>query len=161
MWESIARLVLKFRLYLLILLFFATAFMAYHATKVTLSYDSTRTIPTDNPKYLANQAFRQKFGDDGNLLVIAVQTDKLFQKDIFSDYISLNEEIKKVPGVDAVLSVPVAINLEKDSNTQKLKAVPVFPVLPADQAQIDTGNPQSLHLPLYPCLLSTPPTTPH
>src|SRR5258708_7218113 len=159
MWESIARLVLKFRLYLLILLFFATAFMAYHATKVTLSYDSTRTIPTDNPKYLANQAFRQKFGDDGNLLVIAVQTDKLFQKDIFSDYISLNEEIKKVPGVDAVLSVPVAINLEKDSNTQKLKAVPVFPVHPADQAEIDSGKAVFLGLPFYRGLLYNPETS--
>src|SRR5258708_9808936 len=106
MWESIARLVLKFRLYLLILLFFATAFMAYHATKVTLSYDSTRTIPTDNPKYLAHQAFRQKFGGDGNLLLIAVQTDKLFQKDIFSDYIYLNEELTKGPVLEPVLTVP-------------------------------------------------------
>src|SRR5882757_2716254 len=138
MWESIALLVLKFRLYLLILLFSATAFMAYHATKVKMSYDFTKTIPTDNPKYLANQAFRQKFGDDGNLLVIAVQTDKLFQKDIFSDYISLNEEIKKVAGVETVLSVPVAINLMKDTNTQKIKAIPIFAAHPSSQAEIDS-----------------------
>src|ERR1700732_988107 len=102
MWESIALLVLKFRLYLLILLLSVTVFMGFHASRAKLSYDFTRTIPTDNPKYLANQAFRQKFGDDGNLLVIAVQTEQLFQKDIFSDYISLNEEIKKVSGVETV-----------------------------------------------------------
>ena len=159
MWESIARLVLKFRLQLLILLFFATVFMAYHATKVTLSYDSTRTIPTDNPKYLANQAFRQKFGDDGNLLVIAVQTDKLFQKDIFSDYLFLNEEIKKVPGVDAVLSAPVAINLVKDSITQKVKAIPIFSAHPAGQAEIDSGKAVFLGLPFYKGLLYNPETS--
>ena len=153
MWESIARLVLKFRLYLLILLFFATAFMAYHASKVKLSYDNTRTIPTDNPKYLANQAFRQKFGDDGNLLVIAAQTDKLFQKDIFSDYISLGEGIKKVPGVETVLSVAVAVNLEKDSVTQKAKAIPIFPAHPSSQAEIDSGKAVFLGLPFYKGLL--------
>jgi len=57
--------------------------MAYRASRVKLSYDFTRTVPTDNPKYLAYQEFRQKFGEDGNLLVIGVQTDKLFQKAVF------------------------------------------------------------------------------
>ncbi|MES1161141.1 MAG: MMPL family transporter, partial [Bacteroidota bacterium] len=156
MWESIARLVLKFRLYLLLLLFFATAYMAYHASRVKMSYDFTRTIPTDNPKYIANQAFRQKFGDDGNLLVIAVQTDKLFQKDIFSSYLSLTEEIKKVPGVETVLSVPQAINLVKDTLTQKPKAVNIFPAHPANHAEIDSGKAVFLGLPFYKGLLYNP-----
>jgi len=159
MWESIALLVLKFRLYLLILLLSATVFMAFHASRVKLSYDNTRTIPTDNPKYLANQAFRQKFGDDGNLLVIAVQTDQLFQKDIFSDYSFLNEEIKKVPGVEAVLSVPVALDLIKDSNTQKAKAIPIFPAHPSSQAVIDSGKAVFLGLPFYRGLLYNPETS--
>lgn len=158
MWESIARLVLKFRLYLLIFLFLATAFMGYHASRVKMSYDFTRTIPTDNPKYIANQAFRQKFGDDGNLLVIAVQTDKLFQKDIFSKYISLNEAIKKVPGVDAVLSVPVTVNLVKDSITQKPKAIPIFSPHPASQEEIDSSKAVFLGLPFYRGLLYNPET---
>lgn len=159
MWESIARLVLKFRLFLLLLLLSATVFMAFHASRVKLSYDFTKTIPTDNPKYLANQAFRQKFGDDGNLLVIAVQTDQLFQKDIFSDYISLGEEIKKVPGVETILSVPLAINLIKDSLSQKAKAVPIFPPHPSSQAQIDSGKAIFLGLPFYRGLLYNPETS--
>src|SRR5882757_3458558 len=159
MWETIARLVLKFRLYLLILLLFATGYMAYHASRVKMSYDFTRTIPIDNPKYLANQAFRQKFGDDGNLLVVAVQTDKLFQKDIFSNYISLTEEIKKVPGVETVLSVPQAINLVKDSITQKPRAVNIFPAHPSDQAEIDSGKAVFLGLPFYRGLLYNPETS--
>ncbi|HEV3326766.1 MAG TPA: hypothetical protein VG052_14205 [Puia sp.] len=93
MWESIARLVLKFRLIWLIILLSLTAFMAFHASRVQLSYDFTRTIPTDNPKYKAYQEFRQRFGDDGNLLVVAVQSDKLFRAEIFADYVSLTEEL--------------------------------------------------------------------
>src|SRR5277367_5352621 len=117
MWESIARLVLKFRLFWLVVLLSVTAFMAYRASRVKLSYDFTRTIPTDNPKYKAYQEFRQKFGEDGNLLVIGVQTDKLLQKDVFLDYIAMDEALKKIAGVDEVLGVPVAINLLKDSLT--------------------------------------------
>ncbi len=74
MWGTIARIVLKFRWILLVLLVLATALMAYHASKVQLSYEFTRAIPTDNPKYQEYQEFRKLFGEDGNLMVIGIQT---------------------------------------------------------------------------------------
>ena len=158
MWESIARLVLKFRLSLLIFLFAATAFMGYHAYFVKMSYDFTRTVPIDNPKYLAYQAFRQKFGDDGNVMVIGIQTDKFFQKDIFSDYIALNESLKHVPGVEDVLSVPVAVNLVKNDSTEKFRTVPIFSAHPGSQAEIDSSRAVFLGLPFYQGLLYNPQT---
>lgn len=153
MWESLARLVLKFRSVLLVFLLAATAFMAYHASRVKLSYDFNTSIPTDNPKYIANLNFRKQFGDDGNLLVVGVQTDKLFEKDIFSGYITLGNELKKVPGVDDVLSVPSAVNLVKDSVTEKPRAVPIFSAHPQTQAEIDSGRAVFLGLPFYRGLL--------
>lgn len=38
---------------LLILLIAATVFMGYEASKVKMSYDFAKAIPTDNPKYQA------------------------------------------------------------------------------------------------------------
>ena len=149
MWESIARLVLRSRLFLLIALLAVTGYMGWRASRVKLSYDFNSAIPTDNPKYKAYQEFRKKFGDDGNLLVIGVQTDKLFQQDIFTDYIALSEDLKKVPGVDGVLGPAVAINLIKDTATQKPVAVRIFPVHPASQAVIDSGKQVLLGLPFY------------
>jgi predicted RND superfamily exporter protein len=113
MWDHIARFVLKFRLLLLFVLIAATAFMGYHATKVQMSYDFVRAIPTDNPKYVEYQTFRKTFGEDGNLLVIGIQTDSLFDKNIFNDYIELNKQIKQISGVEQILSVPFSVNLVK------------------------------------------------
>ena len=126
MWEFIARSVLKFRIPLLVLLLIATAYMGYQASQVQMSYEFSKAIPTDNPKYIEYQAFRQKFGEDGNLLVIGIQTDKLFEKDIFNAYAKLNNELKKIRGVDQVLSIPLAINLKKIDSLEKLKPVRVF-----------------------------------
>ncbi len=156
MWEAIARIVLKFRLYLLILLLSATAFMGYHASRVQMSYDFTKTVPADNPKYVDYQAFLKKFGDDGNLLVVAVQTDSLFQQNVFSDYIALGGQLKKIGGVEDVLDVAAAIDLVKDSNTQKPRAVRIFPEHPLSQAQIDSGRAVLLSLPFYRGLLYNP-----
>jgi predicted RND superfamily exporter protein len=152
MWESIARLVLKYRLLWLALLLSVTAFMAFHASRVQLSYDFTRTIPTDNPKYKEYQQFRQRFGDDGNLLVVAVQTDKLFQADVFADYVALTDQLKKVSGVDNVLGFSSAVNLIRDSATQKFKVLPIFSP-PFTQARIDSGKAVLLGLPFYRGLL--------
>jgi predicted RND superfamily exporter protein len=68
MWESVARFIIRFRWLLLFILLASTAFMAYHAAGVQLSYEFTRAIPEDNPKYQAYQSFRKQFGEDGNLL---------------------------------------------------------------------------------------------
>jgi len=152
MWESIARLVLRYRVFWLILLLSVTAFMAFHASNVQLSYDFTRTIPTDNPKYKEYQEFRKRFGDDGNMLFVAVQSDKLFQADVFADYVGLTEQLKKVPGVDDVLGFSSAVNLIRDSATDKFRGLPIFSP-PYTQARIDSGKAVLLGLPFYRGLL--------
>lgn len=126
MWEAIARFVLKNKLVLLIALFLVTAFMGWHASKVQLSYEFSRAIPTDNAKYISYQNFRKQFGEDGNMMVIGFQSTTLFSDSVFGDFISLNNQIKNIQGVENVLSIPSAITLKKDSTTQKLKAENIF-----------------------------------
>ena len=150
-------MVLKFRFLLLIVLLSATAYMAYRASHVKLSYDFNSAIPTDNPKYKAYQEFRKRFGDDGNLLVVGLQTDKLFQADIFTDYVALTERLKRVPGVDNVLGVASVVNLIRDTNTNKFKTVPIFSA-PFTQARLDSSKAVLLSLPFYKGLLYNPET---
>ena len=81
MWERSALFILRYRVPLLIFVLLFTAFMGWQASKVQLSYEFSRAIPTDNPKYLDYQDFRKQFGEDGNLLVIGIQTNDLFQRE--------------------------------------------------------------------------------
>ena len=149
MWESLGRIVLRYRWVLVITLLAATAFMAYHASKVELSYEFARAIPTDNPKYLAYQDFRKKFGEDGNLLVIGIQTDQLFKANFYNDYAALAQSIKKIEWVEDVLSIPAATNLVKDTSTEKLLAVNVFQPGILSQSSIDSSRQVFFNLPFY------------
>ena len=69
MWRSLAKFVIKNRFVLLAFLLLSTAALGYFASKVKLSYEFSKAIPTDNPKYVDYLNFKNKFGDDGNLLV--------------------------------------------------------------------------------------------
>ena len=128
MWHRIAAFIINFRVTLLLLLLLATVAMGYFALKVELSYEFSRAVPTDNPKYIAYQDFRKQFGEDGNLMVIGVQDEMFFRDDHFSAYRDLVHAIEKVPGVLNVLSVPTSKQLIKDTSSGELLAASI----PAD-----------------------------
>jgi uncharacterized protein len=153
MWKSLGQFILKFRIPLLIILLGSTVFMAYQAKKLQLSYEFANAIPTDHPKYIAYQEFRKKFGEDGNMLVIGIQTDKLFDEKVFNDYAALVKKIKEVPGVDDAISVNMAINLVKDSATEKLSSQKIFRDSVLSQQEIDSCKNIFLSLPFYRGLL--------
>lgn len=149
MWQRLGSSVIRYRLVLLIVLFSITGVMGYFASKVKLSYDFGKAIPTDNPKYKDYVSFRQKFGDDGNVLILVVKTDRFFQLDYFREYMAMQEQIRNVHNVNTIISVPAAINLKKDSLTQKMNAVKIFADNISTQAELDSARNTFLQLPFY------------
>lgn len=158
MWQRLAKFVLKNRLILLTLLFAITAVMAFFASRIQLSYEFSKAIPTDNPKYQDYLSFKKKFGDDGNVLVIGVQSDQFFQLQNFKAFTKLNNELKKVPYVEDVLSIANAVNLIKDTASKKLDVVPIFAKDLKNQQQIDSSLKTFYSLPFYSSLLYNPST---
>ncbi len=153
MWQRLGAWVIKNRVVLLIILVISTSIMGYFASQVKLSYEFSKAIPTDNAKYVAYQAFKQKFGDDGNLLVIGIKTDKLFELNTFKAYQTLQTNLKKISNVEDVLSIPTAINLQKDELTEQLSTYKIFADSIASQADLDVAKANFLSLPFYTSIL--------
>lgn len=153
MWQRLGKFVLKFRMILLIVLLLTTIVLGYFASKVTLSYEFSKAIPTDNAKYIEYKAFKAKFGDDGNLLVAGIQTDSLFSLEFFKAYKELHQQLKKIKHVENVLSVPAAVDLRKDAVSEKLFAQKIFSDSIATQAELDSAVNHFYNLPFYRSLL--------
>ncbi|WP_462240673.1 efflux RND transporter permease subunit [Ferruginibacter sp.] len=149
MWQRLGSFVIKNRLVLLIVLCAATGIMGFFASKVKLSYEFARAIPVDNPKYREYKSFQQKFGDDGNTLVVGIKTDKFFNPDIFAAYNNLHKQIRKVQYVEEVLSIPAAITLTKDTTTEKLVPAKIFSDSVIEQGLLDSAKSIFLNLSFY------------
>lgn len=161
MWQRLGHFILKYRFPLLFLLFAITAVMGYWASKSELSYDFSRAIPVNHPANITYQEFKKKFGEDGNLLVIGIQTKnsiELFTEKFFNDYTELHRKLKQVDEVVDVIGIPSAVNLVKNPETEKLNAVVIFPEKKLTQAEIDSGKTIFLNLPFYRDLLYNPET---
>jgi uncharacterized protein len=149
MWKKLGEWIIRNRLLLLIFLSTLTAIMGWFASKVQLSYDFAKAIPTDNPKYKEYLQFKEKFGEDGNLMTIGFIKDDLFNLDNFNSLLQLTTDLKKTDGVEDVISLVSAINLVKNDSTEKLVPVQIFPGKISSQAQLDSLKSVFLNLPFY------------
>ncbi len=156
MWTFIARFIIRFRIFLLVTLGAATAFMGYHASDVHMTYSNPQVIPTDNPRYAAYLDFKKHYGEDGNAMVIGIQTDQLFTPKIFNAWNQLASLSKDVAGVDEVVSISKSVMFKKDTAQKKLVAVPIFPSHIDSQIQMDSLKEKFLSLPFYQNLIYNP-----
>lgn len=153
MWHRIASYIIRFRIFLLVSLLAITAIAGYIGSNVQLSYEFTNAIPKDNPKYQEYQNFRQQFGEDGNVMVVGLQTERFFEDAFFRDYVALVHHLEQIRGVAQVLAVPTAVNLVKDTMSGKLKTARIV----SDQ-KIEAGEARKVftNLPFYKGLLYNP-----
>ena len=159
MWQSLAKFVIKNRILLLVLLLISTIVMGIFASRIKLSYEFSKAIPTDNPRYLDFQDFKQRFGDDGNTIVIGIIKKDLFTIQHFEHYRALQNDLKKIDGVEDVLSVASAVTLQKDSVGERLQAVRIFgdSAISSKQA-LDSAAAVFFKLPFYRGLMYNPAT---
>ncbi|MFN5422611.1 MAG: efflux RND transporter permease subunit [bacterium] len=158
MWQALGRGILKYRIALSIAFIVLTIFAAYEGSKVQLSYEFSRAIPTDNPKYKAYLDFKEKFGEDGNLLTIGFVTNNFFTVDQFNALSEFQEKLKVIVGVEDIISVNGAVQLKKNEITSTLDAPKIFPNRISSQQELDSLKNIFYSLPFYKGLLYNPAT---
>jgi len=149
MWQSISRIILRNRVIFLAGWILLTIFMGLETTHVKLSYDLNKSIPANAQVNLDYEAFKNEFGDEGNLVVIAIRSDDFFQLDFFRQWDSLSQELTTIPDVQNVLSVPQTMRMVRNAPERKFDIAPVFNHLPDTQAELDSLKEEFYKLPFY------------
>ena len=136
-----------------------TAFMAFQARKVEMSYDYVSLIPKKDTAYTDYQRFLKIFGEEGNLIVVGIQDENFFRLDHFSAWEKLGSRLSKVEGVENLLSVSSAYNLNKNTEEKKFQVSEIFPKTISSQEELDSLKNIFLSLPFYRNLLYNPETS--
>jgi predicted RND superfamily exporter protein len=138
MWKRFARIILHYRIIILLIIALFTTFMAYRAKDVELDYNYVALLPEDDPYYIEFEKFKKEFGEDAYLGIIGIQDSSFFELKKFTDWRNLQDSIKTINGVIEVLSVVNAIDVTKNTSTKKFEAVNIFPKKIQNQQQLDT-----------------------
>ena len=127
MWDNIARLIIKHRLPLILLIAVVTVIMGYYATKVQMSYDFARTVPLDDPDMVMLQNFREQFGEDGNVIAVGFKDSAVYQQKNFEAYRTFARSVKQISGVSEVIALPVLKMGLKDTEKSRFYLANIFP----------------------------------
>lgn len=126
-----------------------TVLMGYKATDIQLSYDFARILPASDPDYKAYEDFKKKFGEDGSVMVLGIQDKNFYTLNKFRDWKILGDEIKKMDGIEAVVSVARLFNVVRNDSLQKFDVLPIVPKLPVSQQEVDSIHAVINNLPFY------------
>lgn len=149
MWKFLANKILRNRIAFITVLLLLSAFMAYEATKIELSYQFARVMPATDPAYIEYENFRKMFGEDGSVMVIGVRDADFFKLDKFNDWYHLSEKIKSIKGIQNVLGVGNLYSIFRNDSLQKFEFLPVIKKPATTQAEVDSLKKVIYGLPFY------------
>ena len=126
MWYRLGQNILKYKKTYLFFILLSTVVMGYFAVQIKLSYEYTKAIPSDNPKFIVYNEFVKKYGVDGTTVVVGFKTDDFYTKAFFNQVDALHKTIKQNSAVAEVMSIPTAYTITKDSVDTKFNAAKIF-----------------------------------
>src|SRR3989304_6949301 len=149
MWALAARIILRNRLAILIAMALLTAFMGYQATHVQLHYKLARLLPASDRTSIDYDEFRRIFGEDGNVLVIGIRDENLYQLEKFNAWYDLSNEIREIDGIEEMVSIARIYNLTKNDSVKKFDFELIVQSKPRSQEEVDSLNDVITSLPFY------------
>lgn len=149
MWIYLVRHILRYRLINLIVILLLTVFMGYQALKVQMSYEFTSLLPQSDTAHIVYENFKNRFGKDGSVLFIAIQDPRIFEIDQFRGLYDLTYDLKKIDGVEEVLSMARMFNLVKNDSLKQFEFSAIIPQKPESQQQVDSIRKIIYSLPFY------------
>ncbi|WP_073308680.1 efflux RND transporter permease subunit [Flavobacterium terrae] len=118
-WELIARIILRNRILIISIVTLITILLASQWKNIIFTQTEANLIPADDKVNVDYNNFLDKFGEEGNLIVIATKDPKLFTPKVFKAWSEMMSTISKHKEVDLVISVDNLKVLTKNDSLEK------------------------------------------
>lgn len=118
-WGTVANLILRNRLLILITISVMTILLASQWQNMRFTFTEANLLPDTHPENIQYEDFIKTFGEEGNLIVIALKDDNFFTEEIFNEWVKLNNEINKFSEIDFTISTNNVQELIKDEIQKK------------------------------------------
>jgi hypothetical protein len=125
-WNSIARLMLRNRKVILGLIILITIALAFQWKNMQFSHSEANLLPDDHPVNKEYNAFLEKFGEEGNLIILGIEPSNVTTYQQFNAWNKLATGLEDYPEVDLVLSTANLPDLKKNEDGTKFIINPLI-----------------------------------
>jgi hypothetical protein len=125
-WEFIARLILTYRITILVVIAAITIFLGLQWKNLNMTYTEANLLPKKHIVNRQYEDFLSKFGEEGNLIVIGFKDPKFFTPKAFAAWNELMTGLKNSKEIELVVSLNDLKKLQKDTLAEKFELVPLI-----------------------------------
>ena len=156
-WSAVARFILRNRTLLILFILATTVFFALQWKNMRFTYTEANLLPDDHPYNKEYQEFLDKFGEEGNLIILGIKDSTLFIPKNFNAWTQLSKEINSYKEVELSLSIGDLQKLEKREDTAAFQLVPFIQDTVLDSKILERYKYELFHkLPFYEGLVYSP-----
>ncbi len=153
-WTKVAGLILRNRYLVLVLVAAFTAFLASQTKYMKFSYTEANLLPENHEANIEYNQFLEIFGEEGNLIILAVKDSTLFTPEKFNAWNNLTKEIDATEEVEFSVSIADVQQLKADRKNRKFVLEPLLNKTPTTQKEVSAIKKQLFeNLPFYDNLL--------
>ncbi|MGO3238716.1 MAG: efflux RND transporter permease subunit, partial [Psychroflexus halocasei] len=118
-WNTLASAILRNRILIIVLLAVATFLLALQWKNMRFSYSEANLLPDDAEINQQFETFTERFGSDGNLMMIGTDDEKLFTPKHFQSWKNLADTIATFSEVKSVSGIHNLQKLVKKENPKR------------------------------------------
>ncbi|WP_299776841.1 efflux RND transporter permease subunit [uncultured Formosa sp.] len=137
-WERIARLILRNKIAILIIIVLATIFLSTQWKYMRFTYTEANLLPDHHEVNQTYNAFLKIFGEEGNLIVLGVKDSTFFTVEKLNAWNKLAETFKSSHEVETVISIKDLQKLIKNDSLKKFTLEPFITDSLITKNQVDT-----------------------
>lgn len=123
-WEIIARIVLRNKIAIITGIAIFTIFLAFQWKNIHFTYTEANLLPDDHQVNLEYNQFLNEFGEEGNVIVIGTNDNRLFTPVIFKAWSKLTAELKQQAEIELIVSVDNIKKLVKNDSIESFNIAP-------------------------------------
>lgn len=135
-WSRLSRFILKRRYIILIIIAAITFFLASQMKYMRFSYTEANILPENHKVNIEYDKFLKLFGEEGNLIILAVEDSTLFTPKKFNDWNNLTKNLNHFPEVDFTVAIGDIKELKKNADKEKFYFEPLYKNAPKTQEEI-------------------------
>ena len=135
-WQVVSRFILKQRIFILIVLAAVTVLLGSKIQNIKFSHSEANLLPSDHEENIKYDNFLKIFGEEGNMIILAIDDPNLFHVENFNKWNEFSNQLDSFPEVDFTVSIGDIKTLKKDKKNEKFYVESLYDEDPVNDEQV-------------------------
>jgi len=136
-WKKISKLILNNRILIILSLGLLTYFFSTNWDNIRFTYTEANLLPETHPENIKYKKFTDKFGEEGNLIVISVKDSTLFTIEKLNAWNNLSHSFKDHQDISTVIAFGDLQKLKKNKSSRQFFIEPFILDSISNKSQLD------------------------